>query len=155
MNDYIKSIREKIGSDTLLTVGCGAFIQDKEGNLLLQRRFPDDVWGIPGGLMEIGESFEETVKREVYEETNLVITKLDLFGIYSGSNGFATYANGDKVFSVQIIFLVTEYKGLLKKNLESSELLFLSKQNLPSKINSHQEPFIMDWVKDAKTPVIK
>jgi len=155
MNDYIQIMREKIGSDTLLTVGCGAFIQDKEGNLLLQRRFPDDVWGIPGGLMEIGESFEETVKREVYEETNLVITKLDLFGIYSGSNGFATYANGDKVFSVQIIFLVTDYKGLLKKNNESTELLFLSKRDFPSKINSHQKPFIMDWVDDAITPVVK
>ncbi|WP_061810428.1 NUDIX hydrolase [Rossellomorea vietnamensis] len=155
MNDYIRSMREKIGSDTLLTVGCGALIQDHEGNLLLQRRFPDDIWGIPGGLMEIGESFEETVKREVYEETNLHITKLNLFGIYSGSKGFATYPNGDKVFSVQIIFLVTEYEGLLQKNFESSELLFLSKQGLPSNINTHQEPFIMDWVNDVDTPIIK
>jgi 8-oxo-dGTP pyrophosphatase MutT (NUDIX family) len=155
MNDYIRSMREKIGSDTLLTVGCGALLQDQKGNLLLQKRFPDDIWGIPGGLMEIGESFEETVKREVYEETNLVITELDLFGIYSGSKGFATYPNGDKVFSVQIIFLVTEYKGLLQKNIESSELLFFSRQELPSTINPHQEPFIMDWVKDVTTPVIK
>lgn len=155
MNDYIRSMREKIGSDTLLTVGCGALIQDHGGNLLLQRRFPDDIWGIPGGIMEIGESFEETVKREVYEETNLVITQLNLFGIYSGRKGFATYPNGDKVFSVQIIFLVTEYEGLLQKNIESSELLFLSKQELPSTINTHQEPFIRDWVNDVNTPVIK
>ncbi|MDX8343165.1 NUDIX hydrolase [Rossellomorea sp. YZS02] len=155
MNDYIKSMREKIGNDTLLTVGCGAFIQDKEGKLLLQRRFPDGLWGIPGGIMEIGEFFEETVKREVYEETNLEITNLKLFRIYSGSKGFATYPNGDRVYSVQIIFLATEYKGLLQKNIESSELSFISKQDLPLNINSHQEPFIMDWVKDVETPVIK
>ena len=155
MNDYISNMRKKIGNDTLITVGCGAFIQDKEGKLLLQRRFPDKLWGIPGGLMEIGETLEETVKREVYEETNLEINHLELFGIYSGEKGFATYPNGDKVFSVQIIFLVTEFTGSLQKNIESSELLFLSKQDLPTQMNPHQEPFIMDWVKNMKTPVIK
>ncbi len=30
MNDYIKSMRKKIGSDTLLTVGCGALIHDRD-----------------------------------------------------------------------------------------------------------------------------
>ncbi len=105
--------------------------------------------------MEIGESFEETVKREVYEETKLVITKLDLFGIYSGNNGFATYANGDKVFSIQIIFHVTKFEGSIQKNAESKELRFLSKEKIPDKISLHQKSFIMDWFDEVKIPVIK
>lgn len=66
MNDYIKSIREKIGSDTLITVGCGALIQDYGGNLLLQKRFPDDIWGIHGGLMEIGNSSERNINMFIF-----------------------------------------------------------------------------------------
>ncbi|QGS69150.1 NUDIX domain-containing protein [Oceanobacillus sp. 143] len=32
--------------------------------ILLQHRTDEDNWCIPGGVMEIGETFEETVKRE-------------------------------------------------------------------------------------------
>lgn len=57
------------------------------------------------GNLELGETFEDTVKREVLEETKLSINSVKLFGIYSGEKGFAQYGNGDKVFSVQIIFM--------------------------------------------------
>ena len=61
-------------------------------------------WGIPGGVMEPGETFLEAAVRETYEETGLKVEQLALFGLYAGQEGFATYPNGDKVFSVQIIF---------------------------------------------------
>jgi len=35
------------------------------GRILLQKRADGDVWGIPGGILEIAETFEDTVKREV------------------------------------------------------------------------------------------
>ena len=53
-------------------------IQNKEGKLLLLRRNPaklkdasEDCWDIPGGRVQKNESLEETLKREVYEETGL------------------------------------------------------------------------------------
>lgn len=155
MNDYIKTMRAMIGHETLLTVGCGAIIEDDLGRILLQKRGDYDIWGIPGGIMEIGETFEETVKREVFEETNFKINKFSLFGIYSGENGFSQYANGDKVLSIQIIFYVTEYTGELRINNESKELCFLYKQDIPENINPHQAPFIIDWLNSLHTPVIK
>lgn len=144
-----------IGHETLITVGCGAIIEDNLGRILLQKRTDYDIWGIPGGILEIGETFEETVKREVNEETNLTLNQIELFGIYSGKNGFAQYANGDKVFSVQIIFRATEYKGILKANNESKDLCFLHKNEIPKNLNKHQSPFIMDWVNSVTIPVIK
>jgi ADP-ribose pyrophosphatase YjhB (NUDIX family) len=155
MNDYIKTMREMIGHETLITVGCGAIIEDKLGRILLQKRTDYDIWGIPGGILEIGETFEETVKREVHEETNLTLNQIELFGIYSGKNGHAKYANGDKVFSVQIIFRATEFKGIMKANNESKELCFLHKNEIPKNLNRHQSPFILDWVNDVTIPVIK
>jgi 8-oxo-dGTP pyrophosphatase MutT (NUDIX family) len=36
-------------------------IKNKSGEILLQqRKHPHDFWGLPGGLMELGESTEET-----------------------------------------------------------------------------------------------
>jgi len=66
----------------LFTLGCGAIIE-KKGKILLQHRTDEDNWCIPGGVMEMGEKFEETVRREVLEETGLELRNLTLFGIYS------------------------------------------------------------------------
>ncbi len=146
-------MRKLIGHETLLTVGCGAIIEDNCGRILLQQKI--DIWGIPGGLLEIGETFEETVRREVFEETNLTITRLKLFGIYSGRNGFAQYANGDKVFSVQIIFRVTKYEGTVKHNEECRQIQFIHRNEIPENLNPHQAPFIIDWLLGRKQPIIK
>ncbi|PGL69819.1 NUDIX domain-containing protein [Bacillus sp. AFS055030] len=155
MNDYINTMRKMVGNETILTVGCGAIIEDHFGRILLQRRRDYALWGIPGGLLEIGETIEGTVKREIFEETNLTIRNVKLFGIYSGENGFAQYANGDQVFSVQIIFHVTDYVGSLQSNNESIELCFLSKDEIPKNLNSHQAPFIYDWLNEVQKPIIK
>ncbi|MFJ8089233.1 hypothetical protein ACIQ7N_13630 [Lysinibacillus sp. NPDC095746] len=39
MNDYIKMMRQMIGHETLLAIGCGAIIEDDRGRILLQRLF--------------------------------------------------------------------------------------------------------------------
>ncbi|WP_107841473.1 NUDIX hydrolase [Metasolibacillus meyeri] len=155
MNDYIQTMRALIGHETLLTIGCGAIIEDIEGRLLLQKRIDNAMWGIPGGIMEMGETFEETVKREVLEETNLVLHDISLFGLYSGKSGFATYPNGDKVFSVQIIFQCKNYTGSIQLNNESKELCFFARHELPTNLNPTQAPFILDWQQGVTLPIIK
>ena len=156
MSGYIETMREMIGTETLLTVGCGAIIEDEDGRILLQKRTDRGTWGIPGGLLEIGDTFESTVKREIKEETGLLIRDLQLFGIYSGEKGFATYENGDRVFSVQIIFRASRYEGQLTMNHESQKQGFLRKEEITEEmLNPHQAPFIVDWVSDSAPPFIR
>jgi 8-oxo-dGTP diphosphatase len=55
---------------------CLAVLQDAQGRILLLRRARDDdfapgLWGFPGGHIHEGETPEETVAREVLEETGL------------------------------------------------------------------------------------
>lgn len=50
-------MRQLIGSNLLITVGCGVLIE-QDNQILLQHRKDHHVWGIPGGVMEPGESFE-------------------------------------------------------------------------------------------------
>ncbi|MCA1322443.1 NUDIX hydrolase [Bacillus tianshenii] len=148
-------MRKFIGHETLMTVGCGIIIEDN-GHILLQHRTDEDNWCIPGGMMEIGETFEEAAKRESLEETGLTASGLELFGIYSGKDCFVEYPNGDKVFSVQMIFISKQFTGSLKqKDIESREHRFFSKTDLPANINPRQKAFIIDWAEDRRYPIIK
>lgn len=59
-------------------IGVGIFIF-KDGKFLMgQRRnaHGDGSWSVPGGHLEYGESFEDTARREVKEETNLSIKNI-------------------------------------------------------------------------------
>jgi 8-oxo-dGTP pyrophosphatase MutT (NUDIX family) len=76
MTDYIKSIRKYIGHERLMIVG-GSVIVHKNGKVLLQLRRDNGCWGYHGGCVELGETVEETAKRELFEETGLVANKLD------------------------------------------------------------------------------
>lgn len=58
-------------------VGCGAFIQDDEGRLLLVKRRRDPEaghWGLPGGKVDFLERVADTVVREIAEELGVEIT---------------------------------------------------------------------------------
>jgi len=152
---YIRRMRELIGNETLLTIGCGVIIE-KDGQILLQHRTDEDNWCIPGGIMEIGETFIETAEREVLEETGLQVKELQFFGIYSGEECFATYPNGDRTYSVQVIFKAVDYTGLLKQSgTESREHRFFSKDSLPGNLNPRQKSFISDWVQGKEMPIIQ
>lgn len=73
----------KPGKD-YIGVGCGAFIINEEGQLLLQQRNKEPekgFWSIPGGKVEWMETFEEAVKREVKEECDVEVVVEKLLGI--------------------------------------------------------------------------
>jgi ADP-ribose pyrophosphatase YjhB (NUDIX family) len=64
-------------------VGVGAVIVEAE-RVLLVRRGTEPLkghWSLPGGLLEVGESLTEGVKREVREETGLVVEPVELIDL--------------------------------------------------------------------------
>lgn len=54
-----------------------------EGKILLALRRDIDWWNLPGGGMEVGETVDEALRREVYEETRLEVEVAQLVGVYS------------------------------------------------------------------------
>ena len=55
----------------LLQDGAAAIILNSQNQILLQRRSDSGKWGLPGGCQELGERFQDTIVREIKEETNL------------------------------------------------------------------------------------
>lgn len=60
-----------------------AAVIDDAGRVLLTRREDFEVWCLPGGAPEPGESLAAAAVREVAEETGLVVRLTRLVGIYS------------------------------------------------------------------------
>jgi ADP-ribose pyrophosphatase YjhB (NUDIX family) len=134
MNDYIPAIRAKIGHDMLLLVGAGVFVH-RNGELLLQRRRDDGTWADHGGCLEIGETLEDTARREMLEETGLTAGKLELIGVFSGPDRVHTYPNGDRAYMIGVYYLCEDFAGTpLPQTDETTALRWFPIDHLPSNI---------------------
>lgn len=91
----------------LLQDSAAAIIVNDKGQILLQSRADNDRWGLPGGCQELGERFEDTVIREVKEETNLDVSEenLELIAIVSGNSRRNEYPNGDVVINNTALYM--------------------------------------------------
>lgn len=60
---------------------AGIVVRD-DGRVLVIKRDDNGHWEAPGGVLELDESFEAGVQREVLEETGLEVTVERLTGVY-------------------------------------------------------------------------
>ncbi|MEV7806444.1 NUDIX domain-containing protein [Microbispora sp. NPDC088329] len=100
MNDLVARLWRSIGgiggsfqwrlvwlSQAKFMVGVTGIVRDGDGRVLLLRHrlWPEDrQWGLPGGYAVRGETFRETVVREVREETGLEVRVGELVQLNSG-----------------------------------------------------------------------
>ena len=132
----------------LLQDGAAAVIINKNGQILLQSRADNDRWGLPGGCQELGERFQETIIREIKEETNLDVKEedLELIDVVSGVSRRNDYPNGDVVINNTALYCVRNYSGELKWDTESKEIKFFDLDNLPENQN---DPDLIEAYKNA------
>lgn len=143
---YIKFLREHVGHETILTAGTVLFIINEDNEILMQLRSDFNQWGFPGGAMELGESFEETARRELKEETNLDIIDMELIEVMSGKDTYREYPNGDKLYDITAIFVITKFRGNLKVNDdESKQLAWFDIKDLPINMTSHTKNYLTKY----------
>ena len=98
---YIKELRKRAGDLPLVLVRPTAIIENNSGFILLVR-YLDNTWGLPGGLMELGESTEETIMRELKEELNLEVSTLELYKVFSGKNFYSKSKHGETYYTAVV-----------------------------------------------------
>lgn len=109
-----------------LVPGASAIVVNDRGEIALQRRMDNDLWALPGGTMDIGESIRETVVREVKEETGLDVEPQSIVGVYSDPNHVFAYSDGETRQEFSICFACRIVGGRLHASDESHEVAFVS-----------------------------
>lgn len=91
-----------------------AVIIIKDGTILMGKRkgsHGSGTWVFPGGKLDFGESFENCVKREVSEETSLVVNNIRFGAV---TNDY--FRDEDKHFVT--VFMICDYKNGVAKVIE-------------------------------------
>jgi len=144
MTDYVKWIRSKVGNERIFLNVVGGWVENSQGKVLLQKRSPnEELWGFPGGVMNLGESAEETAIREIKEETGFDVATEELIGVYT--KFFATYSNGDQVQLIVFFFKMKIIGGNYKiDNIETFDIKFFSIEDIPPLFSELHQLMLID-----------
>ena len=130
-----------------IKVAVAALLFDPNRHVLLIKRKDNGYWALPTGKMEPGETLEEAVIREVYEEIRLRVKAKHLVGVYSHpSHQVLSCNSGEFIQFVTSCFLCELVDGHLVNN--QSEILesgFFHVSSFPQPmVSAHQQ-----WIQHA------
>ncbi len=147
MTDYIGWLRGHIGPRKTILAYATALIRDADGRLLFQRRTDFDWWGLPGGIVELGETFRGCVVREAREETGLHVEPQRLIGVYASPEWDFQYPTGDEVQQFTVAIECHVVGGQLRADGQESTLgQFFSLDDLPTSC----PPWYTAMIRDLK-----
>ena len=113
-----------------IAVAVSAFIQDDEGRILMIRRTDNDLYSIPGGQLELGETLSQAAVREVWEETGIQCEVAGVIGLYSNPDHVIAYDDGEVRQEFSICFRANLVGGELRGSSESKEVHWIDGSKL-------------------------
>ncbi|MFD1125342.1 NUDIX domain-containing protein [Lentilactobacillus raoultii] len=122
----------------MTTHGAFGVIQNANRQILLVKRRDFPLWDLPGGTQKPHESLEACLKREVYEETGLLVTQYYLVGTY------LRLLHDDQ----QYVFDITDFTNQwIPKGPETRRIAFFSIDHLPKNMVALRRRQITDTLK--------
>jgi len=111
-------------------VGVGGVVISNGRALLVRRGSPplENQWSIPGGLLEVGESLREGVRRELLEETAIEVRVLELVEVFER---IGLDANGKaKHHFVVLDYLCEALRGEASAGSDATEVAWATPEEL-------------------------
>ena len=127
------------------SVSVAGVITDDHGRALLVQRADNSRWEPPGGVLELGETIHDGLRREVLEETGLEVDPVALTGIY-------------KNMPRGIIALVFRCKitgGVLTTSDESTAFRWAAQNEIRDLASEAYAIRIMDAFHESQTPAVR
>ncbi|UQZ36200.1 NUDIX hydrolase [Paenibacillus sp. PK3_47] len=146
MSDYYRRLREKLGQGLLMIPSVAAVIRNDQDEILFIRKGGEQLWGLPAGAVEPGETPSRALRREVFEETGLMVTPKRIIGVFGGAKYAYEYSNGDKVEYAVTVFDCIIVKGVPHSiDGEAEEFRFFREEEIPeTAIPFPKEIFLKD-----------
>ena len=120
-------------------VGCDTFVLNNEHRVLLIKRADSDLWALPGGFHDLGETPVKCAARECAEETGLEIIITRLLGIFSSNNYKYVHYRWKDNEIVHILFAGELMGGEEKTSIETKEIGWFPESGLPKLFDGHTE----------------
>jgi len=113
-----------------------AAVRNERGELLMIHRTDNDLWALPGGGHDIGETISQTVVREVREETGIDVEVTGLVGLYTNPQHVMAYDDGEVRQQFSICFTARPIGGTVRASSESREVAWVDPAKL-SELDIH------------------
>lgn len=132
LSQYMTNLREKIGTQLVLSPSVAAIVRNEAGQVLFLVRADNGLWDVPAGAIDPGETPGQAVVREVREETGLIVEPVSVAGVFGGERFRLRYGNGDVVEYTLIVFECRRVGGeLANMDGEATELRFMDPAKRP------------------------
>lgn len=110
-----------------------AVVTDEAGRILLVHKTDNDLWALPGGGMDLGESVIDAAVRETKEETGIDIEVTGLVGTYTNPRHVLAYDDGEVRQQFSLCFTTRMLGGTLRTSSETKEVEFVTVADLDGK----------------------
>lgn len=133
-----------------------AVVRDAQSRILMIHKTDNDKWALPGGGHEFGESIQETVFREVLEETGYHVKVEKVTGLYTNPRHVMAYDDGEVRQQFSIAFLATLTGGDARTSSESDEVEWLTLEQIEDKpIHPSMHQRIIDALNYSGSPALR
>lgn len=120
------------------SVSVAGIVIDDHDRVLVIRRRDNNHWEPPGGVLELNETFEQGVRREILEETGVTVTVDRLTGVYKNMNRGI----------VALVFRCHADNRPREATSEAAEIRWMNRDEIPQAM----DPAYAVRVLDAFTP---